>query len=313
MGSVAHLMPGIRNRIRSSLPDKFVAQLDIQAYSIRAISVLNSQTSHLTQGTFIELLQSDLDAVEARMPSPISPILQVGILAARLRLCSLPLLSRTSPRAIEGYSDTVSKAFWYKGFHMAIQLTTVFADVVQPDRMNEVYTAYERINAFSPKHYFQDFVMAGMYFINLLIIDKKISAADKLLAQNHIKKVYETLMAQSNEDRDEASRAAKAIDFLSRHVEVQSASLDLQESTTEKWPLNIINSGMRIAGQVRSKIGGSGRPPESELPPAGIPELPVVQDGTRLPLWEDDPFEWSTWLAGMDNITTMFQTPATTP
>ncbi|KAJ5760532.1 hypothetical protein N7520_007688 [Penicillium odoratum] len=314
MCSVAYLMPGIRNRIRSELPDNFLAVLEIQAYSTRAASILYSQPNNPTQRSFIELLESDLDAVEARIPSPVSPTLQVGILTARLRLYSLPLLSRASSRTIDGYPDTLSNAVWYKGFHTAMQLATVFADSNQPDGVNEAGSADDILSMHSPKYYFHALVMAGMYFINLLVIDKNISVPDKLLAHNHIKKVYEMLMTQSNEDRDEASRAAKAIDFLSRHVELQDTSLDLRESTREKRPLTIIGSGMRMAGEVRSKLGNFELPaecePEPELAPTNA-DMSMFQDGTELPLWGDTLFQWNSWLAGMDTMNTISKTPET--
>lgn len=313
MGSVAHLMPPIRNRIKISLPDEFLARLEIQAYSTRAASMLNSQASHPAQRSFIEILDSDLDATEARMPCPISRSLQVGFLAARLRLYSVPLLFRASPRVSENNSDIFSKAIWYKGFHIAIQLATAFEEWIRPGRRDGVESTDESVKVHFPKYYFHALVTAGMYFINLLVIDTNISTPDKLLARNHIKKVFEMLMAQSTEDRDEASRAAEAIDFLSRHIESQSASLDLRESMDGKRPFNVIGSGMKMAGHARNKLRGSEQPNISKISPAGAPELPALQDLAELPLWGDDLFEWNSWLAGMDNSTTMFQVPATTP
>lgn len=313
MTSVAPLMPGVRDNIKSGLPDEFVVLLDIQAYATRAASLLNNQLSHTAQRSFIQILDTDLDAVEARMPSRISASLQIGILAARLRLYSLPLLSRTSRKTTDDGSDALSKAIWYKGFHIAMQLANTFAGWTQSCHEDNNDSTGEKFSIYFPKQYFHALVMAGMYFINLLVIDTNISTPDKLLARNHIKKVYETIMALSREERDEASRAGKAIDFLSRHIEAQSASLELRQSTDGNRPLNIINSGMRMTRHFRSKLRGSEEPHASQVSPASVPELPVFEDFTELPPWGNDLFEWNTWFAGMDNMTTISQTPVTTP
>lgn len=313
MASVAPLMPRVRDSTRSSLPGHFLALLEVQAHSIRAASLLNNQISNTAQRSFIELLDSDLDAVEARMPSGMSVSLQISVLAARLRLYSLPLLSQISPRTTDDCSDALSKAIWYKGFHVAMRLVNTFAEWTQSGRREDYDSTDEMLTIHFPKQYFYALVMAGMYFINLLVIDTNISASDKLLAQNHIKQAYETITAQSTEDRDEASRAGKAIDFLSRHIEAQSGSLELGQSTHGSRPLNIINSGMRMAGQFRSKLHGSGEPDTPANLPAGVSELPAFEDFTGMPPWGDDLFEWNTWFAGTDDMSTLFQMPAATP
>lgn len=306
MASVASLMPGVRDSTRGSLPVDFLALLEVQAHSIRAASLLSNQINNMAQRSFIELLDSDLDAVEAHMPKCMPASLQISILAARLRLYSLPLLSRTPQKTTDDCSDALSKAIWYKGFHIAMRLVHTFAGWTQPGREEDCDSKYEIFNIHFPKQYFYALVMAGMYFINLLVIDTNISDPDKVLAQNHIKQAYETINAQSTEERDEASRAGKAIDFLSRHVKAQSESRELRQSPHGNRSLDIINSGMRMAGQLRSKLRRSGEWNVPENSPAGDSEFPVVEDLTELPAWGADLFEWNTWFAGMDDMTTMF-------
>ncbi|KAJ5877956.1 hypothetical protein N7455_001421 [Penicillium solitum] len=306
MASVASLMPGVRDSTRGSLPDDFLALLEVQAHSIRAACVLSNQINNTAQRSFIELLDNDLDAVEAHRSRCISASLQISILAARLRLYSLPLLSRTSQKTTDDCSDALSKAIWYKGFHIAMRIVHTFAERTQPGREEDCGSTDEMLNIHFPKQYFYALVMAGMYFINLLVIDTNISESYKVLAQNHIKQAYETIGAQSTEERDEASRAAKAIDFLSRHAEAQSGSLELRQPTHGNRSLNIINNGMRMAGQFRSKLRGSGEWDVPENSPDGVSELPVLEDLTELPPWGADLFEWNTWFAGVDDMTAMF-------
>lgn len=312
MASVASLMPRVRDSIRSSLPDDFLTLLEIQAYSIRATSLLNDQVSSTAQRSFIELLDSDLDAVEGRMPRGIYASLRISIAAARLRLYSLPLLSRTSHKTTNDSPDALTKAMWYKGFHVAMQLVDTFSGWTQSSHEANRESTTESFVTHFPKQYLSALVMAGMYFINLLVIDTNISTHDKLLARNHIKKAYETLTAQSTKERDEPYRAGKAIEFLSRHIEAQGVCLELRQPGEGNRPLSIINSGMRMVSHFRSQLGSQ----ESNVPadlPAGVSGLPMLEDFTDLPPFGDDLFEWNSWFAGMDNISTLFQMPTTTP
>lgn len=306
MASVASLMPRVRDSIRSSFPDDFLALLEIQAYSIRAASLLNDHVSNTTQRSFIELLDSDLDAVEGRMPRRIYASLQISILAARLRLYSLPLLSRNSLKTTSDCPGALTKAIWYKGLHVAMQLVDTFAGWTQLPRGDHRDSTVELLIIHFPKQYLSAVVMAGMYFINLLVIDTNVSTEDKLLVRNYIKKAYETITAQSTEERDEPYRAGKAIEFLSRHIEAQGVALELRQPGDGNRPLNIINNGMRMVGHFRSKLRSS---QESNLPedfPVGSPRLPVLEDFTDLPALGDDLFEWNSWFAGMDNMATFF-------
>ncbi|KAJ5701433.1 hypothetical protein N7488_008981 [Penicillium malachiteum] len=86
----------------------------------------------------------------------------------------------------------MSKAIWYMGFHTAIEIANIF-DHSSNASAEISAISIEPIDVFFPKYYFKILIMAGMYLIIVLAIDKEISAEDKILARNHIKTVYETL------------------------------------------------------------------------------------------------------------------------
>lgn len=295
MGSMAEMMPRIRARVQSILPDEFLIHLDIQGYATRAAALLRNQLAGPFQKSLVELLERDLAAIEARIPNPSHPKVQLSILAARLRLCAFPMLSQMSSEAEMGV-DTLSKAIWYMGFHTAIQITNIFAD--SPSSEDKIYADAARnlVMIYFPKYYFHILVMAGMYFINNLAIDRNISTNDKLLAQNHIKKIYETLTHWSREPRDEAARVARVIDLLSRHVQTHYLSSELQQTSQETPPMSIITTGMRMAGKLRSNLSAPSSQPSSKSPPAWVSDLPEFLGGIEPSLFENALLEWNTWL-----------------
>ncbi|KAJ8103699.1 hypothetical protein POJ06DRAFT_293524 [Lipomyces tetrasporus] len=300
MGMVAQIMPKIRHAVQSSLPREFSALLDIQEYTTRAATLLNNPSAIPAQGSLIELLERDLASIEARMPDQGHPKIQLGCLAARLRLYALPVLSQLSLNGQKRKSSSMLKAL-YMGFHTAIEITNIFGDssIVSED-MSPISTE-QTMDVYFPKHYFKIFIMAGMYFINILAIDSEISAEDKSLARNYIKKVYETLVSWSREPRDEAARGARVIDLLSRHVQASDLSSELQESAHPTPPISIITSGMRMARRLRNKLCSSPSQP-TEPSAACVPEQSEFPTGLESNMFEDDILEWNTWLANLDSI-----------
>lgn len=298
MGSVATMVTGIRDRVQADLLEEFLIQLEIAGYSTRAAAILNNHGSCSFQKSLIELFEHELGTVEARMPKTVSLTIQLDILAARLRLYALPLLSQMSCKAENKRPDPLEKSVWYKGFHTAIRLTKIFADSAQQegsrstDESNMVTTHY-------PKHYFRMLVMAGMYFINFLAIDREVPAHDRSLACIHIKKVNEVLLHWSRHDRDEVVRAARVIELLASHVEAQYPLLHLDEKPHAKPPTSIITNGMRMVGKLRSKQNMSIQQQRPESSQTWMTDLESLPSDPDLIPWAigDDLSEWNTWLA----------------
>lgn len=301
MRMLAQSMPGIRHAVQSSLPGEFSILLDIQDYATRAATLLNEQFAIGTQRSLIELLERDLAAIEARMPHQAHPKIQLGCLAARLRLCALPMLSQTSSNLQPQKLSSMSKALWYTGFHTAIKIANIFGESSIPNEDMSTRFTEQTIDAYFPKHYFQVLIMAGMYIINILAIDSEISAEDKSLARDHIKKVYEALVSWSREPRDEAARVARVIDLLSRHIQASDLSSVLQQTTHPIPPMSIITSGMRMAGQLRKKLHSSSSQSNEPIFP-WVSEPSEFPTGLESDIFEDDLLEWNTWLANLDHI-----------
>jgi hypothetical protein len=195
----------------------------------------------------------------------------------------------------------MSKALWYLGFHAAIEIANIFGHSSNVSTGVSTTFTERTIDAFFPKYYLQILVMAGMYVINILAIDSDMSAENKSLARNHIKKVYETLVSWSQEPRDEAARVAGVIDLLSRHVQASDLSSELQPTANVTPPTSMITSGMWMAGRLRSKLSTSPSQP-AEPTPAWAPDGFEVPIGLESNMFEDDLIEWNTWLVNLDSI-----------
>ncbi|KAK9247040.1 hypothetical protein V1506DRAFT_572216 [Lipomyces tetrasporus] len=320
MHLIANMETRIRQRVQNYLPEDFLSQSEIQRYSTRAVTVLNNHASYPLQSSLIDLLERDLHVVGDKLLNPISLTVQIDFLAAKLRLYSLPLLSK-QPSEMDNYPDTLSRAVWYKGFHIAVQLADMFTKSTQRECSTPINgpegqqtQLSDKITIFYPKHYFRVLVMAGMYLLNFLAIYHEISAEDKTLARNRIKQVYETLMHWSRSERDEYARSAKIIELLSRHAEDQNSSPHFSEAYTKPSPC-IIDNGMKIVRKIRLKhIASTNKEPTqpqmSDLQPTSMTGLPGLQDGS-VPFWDDDlTSEWNAWLSDADDIMELLHSPS---
>lgn len=312
MSSVAHLMPGIRDRVRSTLSDEFLAQLEIQNHAMRAATVLTNHTFNGLQRSFIEILENDLDTLETRMPTQTHLRIYIGILASRLRLCAIPMLSRVSSTTEEQGPDTWSRAIWYRGFHTSVQLVNLFADSALSGDATPT-GGQKAVTIYCPKIYFYILMTAGMYFINLVATDGDISTNNRVLAQNHIKRVYEILLHWSRESRDEMSRAAAVIDLLSHHVDAQDPSKLQETPSTMPTTTSVITNGLKMVDQLRNKLLKPVSRLRADVSSPQASDWPDFSDGLEQGFLGDDLLEWNTLFPNMDGITSLFHTPLPTP
>lgn len=292
------------------LPADFLSQLEIQQYSARVAVVLNDQDVYPLRDSLLELLERDLVAVESKMPYPASLPIQIDLLATKLRLYAIPLLSRQNSSATTDYG-AYSRVSWYKGLNVAVKLSSIFAENLAQRNLlsfecppEKPAQAQQIITSFYPKHYFRILVMAGMYLVKLLAVDRDIAPQDKILARDHTTQVYTTLQHLSQRERDEFDRAARLIEMISHYTEDPSLLPNLKEDNDVKPNPSIIEDAVETAGKIR-RLHGSVHTPQSssESQPIGDPVAPeaALRDTTKLPL---DLFssEWDTWFGTGDTI-----------
>ncbi|GAD96987.1 conserved hypothetical protein [Paecilomyces variotii No. 5] len=313
MGSVSTMVTGICERLRGDISEETLFQIDIAGYSARAAAVLNTHSSCSLQNSLTSLLEHELDVLETRMPQCVSVPSQVDLLAARTRLYALPLLSQTSRKPETQHPDPLEKAIWYKGLHVAIRLANIFADSAQPGTSRSNGELPDRVTPYYPKHYFRVLVMAGMYFINFLAIDRDIPTHERTLARVHIEKVKKTLLHWSHHEMDEEARVARMIELLSRHVEVQDPSQQLDEEPQAKPPTSVITNGMKMAGKFRRTWHPSYREQRSDTSSASTGAMAEPPSDVDPTAWIGyDMSEWNSWFTNVDNIINMFQSPMPT-
>ncbi|CAM1506000.1 Fc.00g116370.m01.CDS01 [Cosmosporella sp. VM-42] len=317
MASVAHMETRILRQVQDQLPKDFLDELELQRYSVRVAAVLSNSSSYSLQTTFVDLLEHDLGAVEDNM-RPLALTTEVDLLAAKLRLYALPLLTSKTYR-LTNQEHASSRVAWYKGLHVAVQLANIFTDSSrdQGPRCSaslRIHDPCEPLTTtFHPKHYFCVLVMTGMYLLKLVAVDDEISARDKTLACTWIKRVHTTLIRWSQHDRDEKDRAAKMIEIISDHADDRSFAQRDLEQQVDTIP-SIIDDGKETARLIRqlrfSAWGGK------ESRNAQVFSAPATSEtmGTdpAMTFSLDDFSEWNPWF-GTDEMTSLLQTSSNFP
>ena len=272
---VAHL---VEQRIQDDVPSEFWSLCALQRCAIRAAAVLNSASGDQPQSSLLNVLENDLEDAVLSLPQPLSLPVHIDFLASKLRLHTIPLLSRTA-LCSDDDARVMARATWYKGFQAAVQLISLFmgsqgsaashAGASEPQI--QCSEDPETVNNTYPKHYFRILVVTGMFLTKLLAVDHNISAQDRILARNHIKSVYEVLRAISTEEMDEFDRAAHFIGLLSQHAEDSASSAFFQEPASGPSP-TIVDDSVRIAQKIRRKEPGEAPSEPSYVPQGSLPE-----------------------------------------
>ncbi|KAL7954551.1 hypothetical protein V8C34DRAFT_317191 [Trichoderma compactum] len=259
MTSIAGRFPSIKSHMQQYFSDDFWARCELQEYSIRVSTTLSGISPSQLQTSLLSLLERDVDSLGARVQNPLPQRYQIDFLAAKLRLCAIPLLALKS-REMERSSSTQERAAWYRGFHAAAQLTSIYSSLrphntppLSDESSSDGIRKLERTTVYYPKHLFRVLCIAGMYLTKFLAMDQDIEPQDRTLARNMVKEVYETFLSWSTEELDEPFRTARMIGLLSRHAEDKISSAYFSDTSGDPSP-TIVDDGVKIASKIRERI-----------------------------------------------------------
>jgi hypothetical protein len=310
MSFVAGQLPGIKQYAQTYFSNEFWSRCELQQYSIQASASLQGITPSLLHTSLLGLLEKDLDSLGDRILSPFHLRVQINFLAAKLRLCAIPLLTLRFREEKTG-PNTQTKAIWYKGFHAALQIASIYSDfrhhnsslLANIPAPQEIQNS-EVITVHYPKHFFCVLSVAGMYLVKFLAIETDLQPEERILARNKIKEVYETFIALSSEEMDEHFRTARMIRLLSRHAEDKTSSAYFSDVSGD-LNTTIIEDSLRIAKKIRERTAADSqttdRPMQStnsnlpKLKESSEEDAVRLESHTRCSINQALPFEWNDW------------------
>jgi hypothetical protein len=262
MTLVAGRLAAVKSHIQSHFSDEFWARCELQQHSVRVFTTLREvSSSGQLQISLLSLLERDLDSLGADIKTRVSQRYHIDFLAARLRLCSIPSLTSSS-KEIGKAADTQEWATWYRGFHAAIQLVTVytslhsgFTQLADGLLQNELQKC-ETETIHYPKRLFRTLCIAGMYLAKFLAVGRDVQPHERTLARNKIKEVYEGFLALSKEELDEHFRTARMIRLLSRHAEDKISSEFFSNDSGDP-SATVVDDSLRIAKRIRERTAAT--------------------------------------------------------
>ncbi|KAM0248016.1 hypothetical protein ACHAQJ_009621 [Trichoderma viride] len=310
MTFVAGQLSGIKQYTQTYFSNEFWARCELQQYSIQASASLQGITPSQLHTSLLGLLEKDLDSLGGRISSPLPLRFQINLLAAKLRLCAIPLLTLRFREEKTGL-NTQTKAVWYKGFHAALQLVSIYSGSQRHNSLFEVDVPAsqevlnsEAITVHYPKHFFCVLSIAGMYLVKFLAVENDLQPEERMLARNKIKEVYETFIAFSSEEMDEHFRTARMIRLLSRHAEDKMSSAYFNDASGDP-STTIIDDSLRIAKKIRERTAVVPQTPDQLIQP-NVSKLPKIkkslEDNSAIlegqlgcTITQDLSIEWNDW------------------
>jgi hypothetical protein len=191
----------------------------------------------------------------------------------------------------------------HKGFHVALQLVDVFVNAAKSDHLGLSDDSQPLLMiSFCSKRYLRSLFMAAAYLVSFVVVDHEVTAHSKLVARNHVKRVYETLMARSGEKGDELFRAAMVVELLYQHAEDENSVSCFKEVVADPSP-SLYDNGLKVVRKIRGLIRrtGSAAADQSQKWDRSLflTEPPQHEAGG---FSYDIPPDWDTWLPDADDI-----------
>lgn len=270
----------------------FGAQLEIQRQIASYTTILSSDQSLLNSSSAIQMYDRELSAIPTHFKEQWTKLCEFSLLMAKLHLYTLVILSARPEQATttsHGVADPQNAVgvCLLKGFHTAIKMISLYSQILDDISRDGRHNAdMQPTHWVLPKSYHISFAQATFFLLRFTSSGSQFPESDRDIARNHIRLSHEIYLRISQRPDDEAERAARVIETLSRNGGEAAAPTDSPD-------LSILQIAARKAAQLRGKPFSYDEP-VPEVFANEVSGVDLGMDGTNVPgaQTEVHPYDW---------------------
>ena len=233
----------------------------------------------------------ELSAIPAHFKDQWSKLCEFSLLVAKLHLYTLVILSAKPEQAsvtkpgVAGPQNSVGICL-LKGFHTAIKMISLYSQILDEISQNApTDTDIQPTHWILPKSYHLSFAQATFFLLRFTSSGSHFPESDRDIAGNHIRLSHDIYLRLSQRPEDEAERAAKVIETLSRNGGDPAPP-------PEGLDLSILQIATRRAAQLRGKTFSYDEP-APEVFADEAPQVDLGVDVANVPgVQSDVPYDW---------------------
>ncbi|KAF1953184.1 hypothetical protein CC80DRAFT_420876 [Byssothecium circinans] len=249
------------------IPSEFAYQVMVHHILARFTKVVLENSQEVVGHSLVKLIDSELDSLKTRYPTPYTTRVETAVLIAKLHLYTMTI--------IRIQMDLTTREILLKsGFSTALRIVYILDQGGLAYRPTEYqHLTSESLQRTVPKNYYRALVLATIFLLRFFALNIHALPEEQEIARNHVAMAQRYLKAGSMSKGDERSRAASLLEMLSRQkpVDVDHTKLRIDDRMGASLVYDAITTGHELRNlnpEVEEESPSGHNMPAPPIPPA---------------------------------------------
>ncbi|KAF1839014.1 hypothetical protein BDW02DRAFT_564354 [Decorospora gaudefroyi] len=199
------------------LPPELTYQIMVHHTLAKFLTTIVDNAQESITHSLVKIIDTELDSLKARYPTPWTPRAETANLTAKLLLYTTVIIRPSTAPPLREILMRNALAAAVRTIYLMDQ-GLAYASPEFPN------VPAENLQRTLPKNYFRTLVLATTFLLRFFVLNRQASAEEQELARNHVAIAQRFLTIGAVDPQDERMRGAKLFERLSRQ-----APVDLEE------------------------------------------------------------------------------------
>ncbi|KAL1608231.1 hypothetical protein SLS60_003170 [Paraconiothyrium brasiliense] len=234
----------IENFVRTyPMPPEFAYQVMVHHIMAKFTTIVLENTQETVSQSLVKLIDTELDSLKTRFPTPWSPRIEMAVLVAKLHLYTMTIIRM---------QDLTSREVLMKnGYSVALRIVYLSDQGLFHRSDDYPDLAAGPLLHTCPKNYFRALMLATVFLLRFFALNINASPEEQETAKNHVaiaQRYFRNGAIDPNNPTDEKARASIVIEVLSRQqpMDIDSTKLKIDDRMGASLVFDAITRGHEL-------------------------------------------------------------------
>ncbi|KAF9734089.1 hypothetical protein PMIN06_008064 [Paraphaeosphaeria minitans] len=266
----------IENFVRTyPIPPEFAYQVMVHHIMAKFTTIVLENIQETVSQSLVKLIDTELDSLKSRFPTPWSPRIEMAVLVAKLHLYTMTIIRM---------QDFTSREVLMKnGYSVALRIVYLSDQGLFHRSDDYPETTPSFLQQTCPKNYFRALMLAAVFLLRFFALNINAPPEEQETAKNHVAIAQRFLTAGAHNAIDGKARAALVIEVLSRQqpMDIDSTKLKIDDRMGASIVFDAITRGhelRNIKADVEERTSPRDNGDFQQRSVAEMPPPPVVPE-----------------------------------
>ncbi|KAF2637852.1 hypothetical protein P280DRAFT_492219 [Massarina eburnea CBS 473.64] len=224
------------------IPSEFAYHIMVHHTLARFTKVVLENSQEVVSHSLVKLIDTELDALKTRYPTPWTPRAEMSVLIAKIHLYTMTIIRIQ-------LDLTTREVLMKNGFSIALRIVYLIDQggiAYRPTEYQHLTPGF--LQRAIPKNYFRALVLATIFLVRFFALNINALPEEQEIARNHVAMAQRYLKSGSVSKGDEKERAAFLLERLSqqRPVDVDHTKLRIDDRMGASLVYDAITMGHEL-------------------------------------------------------------------